>query len=111
MNHLGELVRRHGDELAQELGLSVKDLDHQSLSTTSHGDHEAERVSDDLAARFGILGDASAHIAKLAALENLGVTDVTLYLNHDCMVTTMDTYITEVIPQFRAQADGGHPSK
>ena len=58
-------------------------------------------VSDEVVDRFGLVGPAEAHRAKLRELAGVGVTQFNVYLMCGEEEATLETYKKEVLPAFR----------
>jgi alkanesulfonate monooxygenase SsuD/methylene tetrahydromethanopterin reductase-like flavin-dependent oxidoreductase (luciferase family) len=63
-------------------------------ATSTHVDF----VTDDVIDRFCLLGPASAHVARLAELRDLGVDQFAIYLQHDAQDATLAAYGAQVLP-------------
>jgi len=101
-NHVADIVARYGndgggvpaaltDYIAARTGY---DYNEHGKSGNSH----AEFVPDDVIDRFCILGSPDEHVAKLKALEALGVDQFSVYLQHDAKSATLESYGEHVIP-------------
>ena len=55
-------------------------------------------VPDEIVDRFCVLGPAQAHIEKLSRLQEIGVDQFAVYLQHDDMEHTLAVYGDTVIP-------------
>lgn len=100
-NHVAELTRRYGDAIPNDLQAVLAGHDEYQVAVTGASGHGAsDHITDEVNARFSILGDADEHITKLKELERLGVETFSLYLNHDAIEQTMEAYATQVIPAF-----------
>ncbi|HCV34139.1 MAG TPA: TIGR03842 family LLM class F420-dependent oxidoreductase, partial [Acidimicrobiaceae bacterium] len=62
------------------------------------GNEHTDFVPDEIIDRFCILGDESAHLARLQELENLGVDQFAIYLMHDQKDETLNAYGQRIIP-------------
>ena len=63
------------------------------------GAEHTEFVSNEVIERFCVLGDESAHIARLEELRDLGVDQFAIYLMHDQQDETLDAYGQRIIPE------------
>ncbi|WP_194384521.1 TIGR03842 family LLM class F420-dependent oxidoreductase [Microbacterium luteum] len=104
-NHVADIVAKyghHGDGVPEALtdyiaGRSGYDYNTHGRAENDHVDF----VPDEIVDRFCVLGTAEQHIAKLAALRDLGVTQFAGYLQHDNKEETMRVYGETVIPALR----------
>jgi len=55
-------------------------------------------VPDEIVDRFCVLGPAQAHIEKLSRLQEIGVDQFAVYLQHDAKDATLAAYGEHVIP-------------
>ena len=105
-NHVADLVARYGsDESAVPRALTdyIKaregyDYDHHGRT----GNPSTDFVPDDVIDRFCLLGSVDDHVARLQELSELGVDQFAIYLMHDQMDETLETYGAEVIPRLSA---------
>ncbi|GHJ44541.1 putative luciferase-like protein [Catellatospora sp. TT07R-123] len=103
-NHIADIVRRYGDTGAVPHDLVEYIAGRKGYDYAEHGRAGhlgVDYVSDAIVDRFCVLGPASAHIAKLTALRDLGVDQFALYLQHDDMDHTLDAYARDIIPALR----------
>lgn len=99
-NHVADLVSRYGETgpVPRELTDYIKgregyDYAHHGKA----GNPSTDFVPDEIVDRFCLLGPASAHIARLEELAELGVDQFALYLMHDQREETLAAYGDEVI--------------
>ncbi len=107
-NHVVDLVNRYQGDLPDALthyirGRSGYDYHHHA----EVGSSNAEFVTDEVADRFGIVGDVDAHIAKLRILAEAGVDQFNLYLMNGNEEEQLEIYGREVIPALRDLAASG----
>lgn len=101
-NHVAELVSRYGEDsdlVPDELTGYIKQR--ESYDYAHHGrtgNPDTEFVPDEIVDRFCVLGPPRAHIAKLAALRELGVDQFAVYAMHDAREHLIDGYGQQVIP-------------
>ncbi|WP_433170942.1 TIGR03842 family LLM class F420-dependent oxidoreductase [Actinoallomurus sp. CA-150999] len=101
-NHVADLVSRYGESsslVPTELTDYIKarqgyDYAHHGRS----GNPDTAFVPDEIVDRFCLIGPAEAHIAKLAALRDLGVDQFAVYDMHDAKESTIDAYGKTIIP-------------
>jgi hypothetical protein len=99
-NHVADLVARYGESgpVPRELTDYIKgregyDYAHHGKA----GNPSTDFVPDEIVDRFCLLGPASAHIARLEELADLGVDQFSLYLMHDAKEHTLAAYGDEII--------------
>ncbi len=102
-NHVADLVRRYGDDdrnIPRALTNYIEER--KGYDYSEHGRAGAEHtefVSNEVIERFCVLGDESAHIARLEELRDLGVDQFAIYLMHDQQDETLDAYGQRIIPE------------
>jgi probable F420-dependent oxidoreductase len=106
-NHVMDLIERYGEdsEIPHELTDYVKarkfyDYKDHSREGAAHG----EFVTDEIADRFSVIGDADAVTAKLQELESIGVDHFNIYLMTHGQEDILRAYGSTVIPAVRAAA-------
>jgi probable F420-dependent oxidoreductase len=103
-NHVADLVERYGDESAsvpQALTDYIRGREGYDYSGHGKAGHEhTDFVPDEIVERFCILGDESAHVARLEELRDLGVDQFAIYLMHDQKDETLNAYGQRIIPAF-----------
>ncbi len=100
-NHVADLVERYGDQggIPQALTDYIKGREGYDYSGHGKSGHDhTDFVPDEIVDRFCILGDESAHIERLRALEALGVDQFAIYLMHDQKDETLNAYGQRIIP-------------
>lgn len=104
-NHVADLVGRYGAHsslVPEELTAYIERR--QGYDYTHHGragNPDTAFVPDAIVDRFCLIGPPEAHLAKLAALRDLGVDQFAVYDMHDAKEPTIDAYGTHVIPALR----------
>jgi probable F420-dependent oxidoreductase len=101
-NHVADLVRRYGensDSVPRALTDYIKaresyDYDHHGKA----GNPSTEFVPDEIIDRFCLLGGVENHVARLKELQSLGVNQFAIYLMHDQMDATLESYGRDIIP-------------
>jgi probable F420-dependent oxidoreductase len=101
-NHVADLVGRYGSDASlvpPELtsyieGRKGYDYQEHGRSESTHVDF----VSDELIDRFCLLGPVENHIARLKELQDIGVDQFSIYLQHDGKEETLRAYGEEIIP-------------
>jgi len=103
-NHVADIVRRYGfGEVPRALTDYIKAREGYDYSHHGRaGNPDTAFVPDEVIDRFCVLGEASAHVAKLRALQNLGADHFAIYLMHDAKEATLDAYGEEIIPTLTA---------
>ncbi len=103
-NHVADLVARYGVDGPIPRALTDY-IDKRSGYDYAHhgqaGNPSAEFVPDEIVDRFCLLGPASAHIARLRELAEIGTGQFALYLMHDDEENTLQAYGDEIIPALR----------
>ncbi|MCH7670206.1 MAG: LLM class flavin-dependent oxidoreductase, partial [Acidobacteria bacterium] len=95
-------VNRYGaDGLSIPQELTSYIADRQGYDYKEHGSSDSthvEFVSDDLIDRFCLLGPSQNHIERLKEMQELGVDQFSIYLQHDGKEETLRAYGEEIIP-------------
>jgi alkanesulfonate monooxygenase SsuD/methylene tetrahydromethanopterin reductase-like flavin-dependent oxidoreductase (luciferase family) len=106
-NHVMDLIERYGEdsEIPKELTEYVKarkfyDYKDHSREGAAHG----EFVTDEIADRFSVIGDADAVTAKLQELESIGVDHFNIYLMTHGQEDILRAYGSTIVPAVRAAA-------
>ncbi|GAB3796497.1 TIGR03842 family LLM class F420-dependent oxidoreductase [Humibacter antri] len=101
-NHIADIVRRYGEgggAVPQVLADYIKEREGYDYNEHGRvGNTHTAFVSDEIVDRLCVLGPAEDHVAKLKALEELGVTQFAGYLQHDDKEETLRVYGETVIP-------------
>jgi probable F420-dependent oxidoreductase len=103
-NHVADLVARYGTDGPVPRVLTDYIAGRQAYDYEHHGragNPSTDFVPDEIVDRFCLLGPASAHIARLRELAEIGADQFALYLMHDDEEATLDAYATEIIPVLR----------
>ena len=101
-NHVVDLVNKYQGELPEALTHYVRSREgYDYLHHAEVGSSNAAFVTDDIVDRFGIVGDAAAHVAKLRVLAEAGVDQFNLYLMNGNEEEQLEIYGREVIPALR----------
>ncbi|GAA1031218.1 MULTISPECIES: TIGR03842 family LLM class F420-dependent oxidoreductase [Amycolatopsis] len=104
-NHVADLVSRYGSSgpVPHELTDYIREREGYDYSHHGRaGNPSTAFVPDEIVDRFCLLGPASAHIARLEELAELGVDQFALYLMHDEREETLAAYGAQVIPKLTA---------
>jgi probable F420-dependent oxidoreductase len=100
-NHVADIVSRYGDSGAVPQALTDYIKARQGYDYAEHGragNPHADFVPDEVIDRFCILGPAENHLARLKELQDIGVDQFAVYLQHDDKPGTLDAYGTHIIP-------------
>ena len=104
-NHVIDLVERYGydSDIPSELTDFVKarkfyDYNDHSRVGAAHG----EFVTDEICDRFCVIGSTEQCVAKLRALEAVGVDQFNVYLMTNAQEATLEAYGRDLIPRFAA---------
>jgi len=101
-NHVVDLVNRYQGELPEALTRYVRGREgYDYLHHAEVGSTNATFVTDDIVDRFGIVGDAASHIAKLRVLAEAGVDQFNLYLMNGNEEEQLEIYGRDIIPALR----------
>jgi probable F420-dependent oxidoreductase len=110
-NHVADIVAKYGDpstgsggENAVPQALTDYIKGREGYDYNEHGragNVHAEFVPDEIVDRFCVLGTADDHVAKLKALQEIGVTQFAGYLQHDNKEETLRVYGESIIPEIR----------
>ncbi len=101
-NHVVDLVNKYQGELPDALTHYIRGRQgYDYLHHAEVGSANAEFVTDDIVDRFGVVGDADAHVAKLRELSAAGVDQFNLYLMNGNEEEQLEIYGREVIPALR----------
>jgi probable F420-dependent oxidoreductase len=101
-NHVVDLVNKYQGELPEALTHYVRGREgYDYLHHAEVGSSNAAFVTDEVVDRFGIVGDAAAHVAKLRVLADAGVDQFNLYLMNGNEEEQLEIYGREIIPALR----------
>jgi probable F420-dependent oxidoreductase len=104
-NHVADIVEKYGSDaenipasfLAYVEGRKGYDYKHHADKDADHLDF----ITEDIVESFGIIGQPEDHVAKLKALEAVGVTQFTIYLMCGEEERTVAEYGEHVLPHFK----------
>jgi probable F420-dependent oxidoreductase len=100
-NHVADIVRRYGESGSVPAALTEYIRGRQGYDYAQHGragNVHADFVPDEIVDRFCILGPATQHVARLRELQEIGVDQFAIYLQHDDKEHTLAAYGTQVLP-------------
>jgi probable F420-dependent oxidoreductase len=108
-NHVADIVGRYGDSSGSSTKVPAALTDYivgrQGYDYNQHGQAgnvHAEFVPDEIVERFCILGPVDEHLRRLQELEDLGVDQFAIYLQHDGKDSTLQAYGEHAIPALAA---------
>ena len=104
-NHVADIVGRYGDASDVPAALTEYIKGRQGYDYNEHGQAgnvHADFVPDEIVDRFCILGPVDEQLRRLHELEDLGVDQFAIYLQHDGKDTTLQAYGEHVIPGLMA---------
>jgi probable F420-dependent oxidoreductase len=104
-NHVADIVARYGDSSDVPAALTEYIKGRQGYDYNQHGqagNTHAAFVPDEIVDRFCILGPVDEHVRRLRELDDLGVDQFAVYLQHDGKDTTLQAYGEHVIPALTA---------
>ncbi|MEV5968176.1 TIGR03842 family LLM class F420-dependent oxidoreductase [Kribbella sp. NPDC051952] len=102
-NHVADIVSRYGATGAVPQALTDYIEGRKGYDYSQHGragNTHTAFVPDEVVDRFCILGPVENHLARLAALKELGVDQFALYLQHDAKEETLAAYGKDIISAF-----------
>jgi probable F420-dependent oxidoreductase len=102
-NHVADIVERYGNDQAIKIPKALTDYiaGRKGYDYNEHGragNTHADFVPDNIVDRFCLLGSAERHIERLEQLRDLGVTQFSVYLQHDAKLETLEAYGETIIP-------------
>ena len=101
-NHVADLVHRYGEDGSAVPTVLTDYIKYREGYDYGHhgkaGNPSTDFVPDAVIDRFCVLGDVDDHVDKLREMKALGVDQFSLYLMHDDIEATLDTYGREIIP-------------
>ncbi|MDT4922748.1 MAG: hypothetical protein QOG01_461 [Pseudonocardiales bacterium] len=101
-NHVADIVGRYGaDGAAIPKALSDYIAGREGYDYNAHGKAGNEHtafVPDEIIDRFCLIGPVEEQVARLRELEDLGVDQFALYLQHDAKSETLTAYGDKVMP-------------
>ena len=103
-NHVADIVERYGmDSPDIPASLTAYIEGRRGYDYKEHADKDADHldfITEDIVDAFGILGSVDNHIAKLKALEAVGVTQFNIYLMCGEEERIVAEYGEKIIPAF-----------
>jgi probable F420-dependent oxidoreductase len=107
-NHVADIVARYGSEgTAVPKALSEYIAGRESYDYNAHGkpgSSHTDFVPDEIVERFCLIGPVDEQVRRLEELQQLGVDQFAIYLQHDAKDETLAAYGGAVIPAMKATA-------
>ncbi|WP_228001248.1 TIGR03842 family LLM class F420-dependent oxidoreductase [Nocardia australiensis] len=100
-NHVADIVAKYGSGGDIPSALTEYIAGRHGYDYNEHGragNTHADFVPDAIVDRFCLIGTADEQVARLRELEELGVDQFAVYLQHDAKTATLDAYGELVIP-------------
>ncbi|WP_430784264.1 TIGR03842 family LLM class F420-dependent oxidoreductase [Actinoplanes sp. G11-F43] len=102
-NHVADIVARYGSSGAVPQALTDYIKAREGYDYAEHGragNSHTAFVPDEIVDRFCVLGPVEEHTRKLRELQELGVDQFAVYLQHDAKAETLAAYGEHIIPAF-----------
>ncbi|ABS05731.1 TIGR03842 family LLM class F420-dependent oxidoreductase [Kineococcus radiotolerans] len=112
-NHVADIVERYGATGEVPAALTGYIAGRRGYDYNEHGragNTHADFVPDEIVDRFCVIGTAEQHRERMRALQDLGVDQFALYLQHDAKETTMRAYADHVAPGLAPQVAAVRPA-
>ena len=106
-NHVADIVSRYGDSSSVPAALTDYIKDRQGYDYKQHGqagNTHTTFVPDAIVDRFCILGKVDEHLKRLKELQEIGVDQFSIYLQHDGKQETLDAYGKHILPEIAARS-------
>ena len=106
-NHVADIVSRYGDSSAVPAALTDYIKGRQGYDYKQHGqagNTHTTFVPDAIVDRFCILGKVDEHLKRLKELQEIGVDQFSIYLQHDGKQETLDAYGKYILPEIAARS-------
>ena len=106
-NHVADIVSRYGDSSAVPAALTDYIKGRQGYDYKQHGqagNTHTTFVPDAIVDRFCILGKVDEHMKRLNELQEIGVDQFSVYLQHDGKQETLDAYGKYILPEIAARS-------
>jgi probable F420-dependent oxidoreductase len=107
-NHVADIVARYGSEgTAVPKALSDYIAGRESYDYNAHGkpgSSHTDFVPDEIVERFCLIGPVDEQVRRLEELQQLGVDQFAIYLQHDAKDETLAAYGGAVMPAMKATA-------
>ncbi|MEN9648224.1 MAG: hypothetical protein RLZ17_260 [Actinomycetota bacterium] len=102
-NHVADIVARYGETSSVPAALTDYIKGREGYDYKQHGqagNTHTTFVPDSIVDRFCILGEVDEHLKRLKELQDLGVDQFSVYLQHDGKQETLDAYGKHILPEF-----------
>ena len=106
-NHVADIVSRYGDSSSVPAALTDYIKGRQGYDYKQHGqagNTHTTFVPDAIVDRFCILGKVDEHLKRLNELQEIGVDQFSIYLQHDGKQETLDAYGKHILPEIAARS-------
>jgi probable F420-dependent oxidoreductase len=106
-NHVADIVSRYGDSSSVPAALTDYIKGRQGYDYKQHGqagNTHTTFVPDAIVDRFCILGKVDEHLKRLNELQEIGVDQFSIYLQHDGKQKTLDSYGKHILPEIAARS-------
>ncbi|MFC9999757.1 TIGR03842 family LLM class F420-dependent oxidoreductase [Nocardia sp. NPDC127526] len=101
-NHVADIVAKYGGDSEVPAALTEYIAGRQGYDYNQHGragNTHADFVPDAIVDRFCVIGTPDDHLTRLRELEELGVDQFAVYLQHDAKTSTLEAYGESVLPR------------
>ncbi|MCW2526395.1 MAG: family class F420-dependent oxidoreductase [Pseudonocardiales bacterium] len=105
-NHVADIVARYGETTAVPQALTEYIATREGYDYNSHGkagNTHTDFVPDSIIDRFCLIGSVAEQVARLNQLQELGVDQFALYLQHDAKDATLAAYGEKVMPAVKTR--------
>ena len=105
-NHVADIVARYGADAAVPAALTDYIAGRQGYDYNQHGkagSSHVDFVPDSIIDRFCLIGSVEQQAERLHELEELGVDQFALYLQHDAKDATLAAYGEKVMPAVKTR--------
>lgn len=106
-NHVADIVSRYGDSSSVPAALTDYIKGRQGYDYKQHGqagNTHTTFVPDAIVDRFCVLGKVDEHLKRLNELQEIGVDQFSIYLQHDGKQETLDAYGKHILPEIAARS-------
>ncbi|WP_067536291.1 TIGR03842 family LLM class F420-dependent oxidoreductase [Nocardia crassostreae] len=101
-NHVADIVAKYGGDSEVPAALTEYIAGRRGYDYNQHGragNTHADFVPDAIVDRFCVIGTPDDHLTRLRELEELGVDQFAVYLQHDAKTSTLEAYGESVLPR------------
>ncbi len=110
-NHVADIVSRYGDSSVVPAALTDYIKGRQGYDYKQHGqagNTHTTFVPDAIVDRFCILGKVDEHLKRLKELQEIGVDQFSIYLQHDGKQETLDAYGKHILPEIASRSQASN---